>query len=352
MNKIDKLFEQWQDLQALSERKQHLLSQRFTVDYNYNSNHIEGNTLTYGQTELLLLFGRVSGEGSLKDFNDMKASEVTVQMLQEELFEDKPLTQHFIRLLHQTLLREDYTVYRTLPDGTTTHYVIHAGAYKSRPNSVITRYGDRFEYASPQETPALMTDLVDWYNQAEASQALHPVELVALFHYRYIRIHPFEDGNGRMARLLVNYILARHKYPMLVVRHRNKEQYLDALHESDVRVGKAPSLGATASLSQISPFLRFFKDWVATELQYLIAFATETKPHIWWYDGQRIAFRSEASAVLLSILEQNPNISITELAAKAHISPTAVKQQLAQFQKKGYIEASEKGRRVFAISSI
>lgn len=155
-----------------------------------------------------------------------------------------------------------------------------------------------------------------------------------------------------MARLLVNYILARHKYPMLVVRHRNKEQYLDALHESDVRVGKAPSLGATASLSQISPFLRFFKDWVATELQYLIAFATETKPYIWWYDGQRIAFRSEASAVLLSILEQNPNISIAELAAKAHISPTAVKQQLAQFQKKGYIEVSEKGRRVFAISSI
>ena len=91
MNKIDKLFEQWQDLQPLSERKQHLLSQRFTVDYNYNSNHIEGNTLTYGQTELLLLFGRVSGEGSLKDFNDMKASEVTVQMLQEELSEDKPL---------------------------------------------------------------------------------------------------------------------------------------------------------------------------------------------------------------------------------------------------------------------
>ena len=56
--------------------------------------------------------------------------------------------------------------------------------------------------------------------------------------------------------------------------------------------------------------------------------------------------------MLLSILEQNPNISIAELAAKAHISPTAVKQQLAQFQKKGYIEVSEKGRRVFAISSI
>ncbi len=58
-----------------------MLSMRFTVEYNYNSNHLEGNTLTYGQTELLLLFGKVSGEGRLKDFNDMKASEVSVRMM-------------------------------------------------------------------------------------------------------------------------------------------------------------------------------------------------------------------------------------------------------------------------------
>lgn len=62
-----------------------MLSKRFTVEYNYNSNHLEGNTLTYGQTELLLLFGKVSGEGHLKDFNDMKASEVSVKMMQEEV---------------------------------------------------------------------------------------------------------------------------------------------------------------------------------------------------------------------------------------------------------------------------
>ena len=131
-------------------------------------------------------------------------------MLREELSEHKPLTQHFIRLLHQTLLREDYTVYQTLPDGTISSYIIHAGSYKTRSNSVITRYSERFEYASPQETPALMTDLVNWYNKAEAEGKLSRVELATLFHYRYIRIHPFEDGNGRIARLMVNYILARH----------------------------------------------------------------------------------------------------------------------------------------------
>ena len=63
--------------------------------------------------------------------------------------------------LHRTLLREDYEVHRTLPDGMQIGYTVHAGQYKTRPNSVITHYGDRFEYASPEETPALMTDLVE-----------------------------------------------------------------------------------------------------------------------------------------------------------------------------------------------
>ncbi len=98
-------------------------------------------------------------------------------MMQEQAgIKDMPLTQNFIRQLHKTLLREDYTVYRELPGGQQTSY------------------GDRFEYAAPEETAALMADLVDWYNEAETKGKLSPVELAALFHYRYIRIHPFEDA--------------------------------------------------------------------------------------------------------------------------------------------------------------
>ena len=208
--KLQAALEKWQKIQPLSESDLNRLSRRFSIDFNYNSNHIEGNTLTYGQTELLLLFGKISGEANFRDCEEMKASNVGLKMMLVEATEtQQPLTQNFIRTLHRTLLREDYTVYRNLPGGGQTSYTIHAGQYKTRPNSVITRYGDRFEYASPEETPALMADLVDWYNKAESEGKMSPVELAVLFHYRYIRIHPFEDGNGRIARLMGCWVLAR-----------------------------------------------------------------------------------------------------------------------------------------------
>ncbi len=355
MDKVNSLYNQWCEMQPLSERKQFLLRQRFSVEYNFNSNHIEGNTLTYGQTELLLLFGKVSGEGDLKDFVEMKASQVGLRMMMEEIQENKkPLTQNFIRQLHKTLLREDYTVHRDLPGGAQTSYTVHAGQYKTRPNSVITRYGDRFEYALPEETPALMADLVGWYNEAEQSGDFSPVELAALFHYHYIRIHPFEDGNGRIARLMVNYILARHNWPMIVVRSRMKNEYLEALHQSDLEIGTSLSEGAHASLDKIRHFLRFFKGLVASELKYNIDFAGETSPNVWWYDGQRIVFRSPSTSKMLNAMQENPDITIDALSKKAGIVTAAVKKQLRQMQNKGYIQRKEKDGswHILATSSI
>lgn len=355
MNKIEELYTRWQSLQPLSERKRYLLSQRFTVDYNFNSNHIEGNTLTYGQTELLLLLDKVSGEGRLEDYVEMKASQVGQKMMESVAIDKSaPLTQSFIRQLHKTLLREDYTVYRNLPGGMHTSYVIHAGIYKTRPNSVITRYGDRFEYASPEETPALMSDLVEWYNDAEQSGELSPIELAALFHYRYIRIHPFEDGNGRIARLLVNYILVRHNWPMIVVRARDKFNYLESLHKTDLLVGSTPAEGAHANITQIKPFYKYFSKIIASEMRYNIEFVEETSPDAWWYDGKRIAFRSKNSPVILDAIYGDSEITIEKIAKKIGIVPLAVQKQLKKMEAMGYIQRRESDRSwyIFASRSI
>lgn len=335
---IRQALEKWHRLQPLPPREQELLSRRFIVDFNYNSNHIEGNTLTYGQTELLLMFGKVVGEAEMKDLAEMTASNVGLKMMTQEAgLKKMPLTQHFIRTLHKTLLREDYQVYRNLPGGVTTSYTIHAGQYKTRPNSVVTRYGDRFEYASPEETPALMTDLVDWYNAAEQEKILSPSELAALFHYRYIRIHPFEDGNGRIARLIVNYILARHDYPMIVVRSRKKNEYLEALHKTDLVVGPVPSDGAHASIKRIYHFLSYFQKLIAAEINYNIDFVTLRGDNVWWFDGEQVKFRSHSTSQLLWLLIRTPSITISQLSIALGINIAAVNKQLKRLTTLGYI---------------
>ena len=340
---IKKALTAWQELQPLSEKDKDRLSRRFTVDFNYNSNHIEGNTLTYGQTEILLLFGKVIGEASVRDVQEMTASNVGLRMMTEEArLKEAPLTQNFIRTLHQTLLREDYTVYRNLPGGVLTSYVIHAGEYKTRPNSVITRYGDRFEYASPEETPSLMADLVDWYNKAEKEGKLSPVELAALFHYRYIRIHPFEDGNGRIARLMVNFILTRHNYPMIVVRSRKKSEYLEALHQADIEVGPLPSDGAHAEIKNIRPFLKYFYDLVATEVYNDVLFLSEKNENVWWYDGERIVFRTPNYTKILNAMRTEPTLKLADMREITGISIAAIQKLLDQLIKKKYVERGEK----------
>ena len=343
MKSIEYVMNEWNALQPLSDRDREMLSRRFTIDFNYNSNHIEGNTLTYGQREILLLFGKIVGEADVRDVNEMTASNVGLKMMKEEAqLKETPLTQHFIRTLHKTLLREDYTVYRNLPGGVQTSYVIHAGQYKTRPNSVITRYGERFEYATPEETPALMSDLVDWYNDAERSGKFTPIELAAIFHYRYIRIHPFEDGNGRIARLMVNYILTRHDYPMIVVRSRKKKEYLEALHRTDLTVGAAPSLGAHASKRDIQQFLTYFTNLFIDEVTYDIHFLTERGDNVWWFDGERVKFRSATTSIILNRMYEQPNSTIPQLAEAAGISLTAVNKQLRLLTEKGYITRTEK----------
>lgn len=254
MTKMEQLYEEWLSLQPVKEEYQQRLDQKFMLEFNYNSNHIEGNTLTYGQTELLLKFGEVTEPAKMKDLEEMKAHNLCLNIIKMEAKDaDRPLTETFICELHKTMLREDYTAYSK----DNKPYTVHAGVYKTRPNSVRTVTGELFEYASVEETPALMTDLVAWYKEAEENNEMTPVELAALFHYRYIRIHPFEDGNGRISRLIVNYILAKHSYPMIVVKSDDKTQYLTALHQCDIAVGSTPAVGAHAELSQIKPLVDY-----------------------------------------------------------------------------------------------
>ena len=271
ISNIKQLYSEWKSLQPLKPEDLKRWNDKFKLEFNYNSNHLEGNTLTYGQTKLLLMFGETSGNASLKDYEEMKAHNVGLEMIKQEAQDkERPLTESFIRELNRTILVQDYWKNAKTPDGQDIRMQIKVGEYKSRPNSVLTATGEVFSYASPEETPAFMTSLVDWYNLEADKGILTPVELAALLHYRYIRIHPFEDGNGRIARLLVNFVLHRYGYPMIVIHSEDKSNYLNILHQCDVEAGLTPSDGANATLNGILPFVNYLNSCLMRSLTLAI----------------------------------------------------------------------------------
>jgi len=271
LDKISELYQEWKSLQPLKPEDQRRLNEKFRLEFNYNSNHIEGNTLTYGQTKLLLIFEKTEGVHDLREYEEMKAHDVALKMIIEESKDrERPLTENFIRTLNQTILVRPFWKDAQTPDGHDTRIEVKIGEYKSRPNHVRTASGEIFQYAIVEETPAMMKDLVDWFNLEIKNGELTPLEIASLLHYRYIRIHPFEDGNGRIARLLVNYVLFRYDYPMVIIQTKDKNNYLRALNRCDVEVGLEPSQGANAKIAKIQPFVEYVGEQLAHSLKIAI----------------------------------------------------------------------------------
>lgn len=343
-------YENWKSLQPLSDIDVLRLQNKFMLDFNYNSNHIEGNTLTYGQTEVLLLFGEVVGSARMRDLEEMKAHNLCLNLMIDEAESGKPLTETFIRQLHRVMLREDYEVPVKNPIGAITSYTVHAGIYKTRLNSVRTQSGEIFHYASPEETSALMYDLVSWYNEAETKGELSPIELAAQFHYRYIRIHPFEDGNGRIARLMVNYILRKHGWPMVVVKTKNKTSYLRALAQADAKVGPVPADGAHANYEQIAPFIAHMEDILLSDIIGYISMVTTDRENSWWYEGEVVKFSTPTPGKILNVLKANPDETLDNLSAKVGINRSALQKQIKNLSGSGYISRPEGRKRGWIVN--
>lgn len=233
IDQIISLFGKRNSLLPLKREDEKRLQKKYRLEFNYNSNHLEGNTLTYGQTELLLFFDKSTGDVPMSDLEEMKAHDAALSLIKEVASEkERPLTEQFIKELNKLILVRPFWKEAITSDGMPTRKKIEIGSYKTTPNSVRLRNGEIHEYASPEETPAKMNDLLSWYH--ENMEIMHPVQLAAEFHYRFVCIHPFDDGNGRVARLLMNYILLRFEYPMIIIKSKDKEAYLTALQKADV----------------------------------------------------------------------------------------------------------------------
>jgi len=232
IKQIDAKVALLQSLRPLKAQDQQRLDKKFRLEFNYNSNHIEGNTLTYGETELLLFFDKTNGGHDFREYEEMQAHDVALKIIKEESADtERQLIEQFIRSLNKCILVKSFWKDATTLDGKATKKEIVPGQYKTSPNSVRLSNGEIFNYASPEDTPVEMQKLVASFNKNYKEE--HPLILASLLHYQFVRIHPFDDGNGRVARLLMNYVLLKNNLPIVVIKSKAKNSYLAALNRAD-----------------------------------------------------------------------------------------------------------------------
>ncbi len=185
----------------------------FRVELSYTSNAIEGNTLTRRETALVIEKGLTVGGKSLAEHLEATNHAHALDWVKEQVERKPPsLKEKDILYIHDIILKG-------IDDA-------NAGHYRSVPVRIS---GSAVVLPNPRKVPDLMQEFAEWL---ASDQGLHSVELAAEAHYRLVTIHPFVDGNGRSARLLMNMILLMSGYPAAIIRKRDCLAYIGSLEKS------------------------------------------------------------------------------------------------------------------------
>lgn len=228
--RIDEFKGAWRALGTLAPARLSALRRVATIESIGSSTRIEGSRLTDREVERLL------ANLEIKSFATRDEQEVAGYAdLMDLLFaswQDIPFSENHLKQLHQLLL------------GHSEKDLWHRGSYKTNSNSVAAfneageQIGIVFQTASPFDTPRLMAELVAWVNRERETAALHPLLIIAVFVVVFLEIHPFQDGNGRLSRVLTTLLLLQSGYAYVPysslesVVEQNKEAYYLALRQT------------------------------------------------------------------------------------------------------------------------
>lgn len=205
--------------------------QKLKVDWTYNSNSIEGSTLSRADTHFFLTEGLTIEGKPFKDFLDAKNHAEAIDYLFEIVSNQRNISEGLIKELNYLILSGvNYTPAQD-EHGRAIKKKATPGEYKKLPNHVLLPDGSIHKYVDPVQVQPQVQELVDWINENE--KKLHPILIASIVHYNLVRIHAFDDGNGRGARILMNLILMKHNFFPAIIRTEKKRFYLDALQNAD-----------------------------------------------------------------------------------------------------------------------
>lgn len=185
----------------------------FMIKFTYDSQRIEGSRLTLRETANLLERSITPKE---KPVRDVKEAESHKKIFYEMLSYKKDISLGIILHWHKMLFSS------TKPD--------IAGSIRLHGVAIS---GSRFMPPSPVEINPMLKEFFSWYSKNK--DKMHPVELAAMVHLKFVTIHPFGDGNGRISRLIMNFVLDRHNYPMFDIAYENRNSYYTALERSQIK---------------------------------------------------------------------------------------------------------------------
>jgi Fic family protein len=326
---IDEFKGAWKALGTLAPERLSALRRVATIVSIGSSTRIEGSRLSDSEVGKLLV------NLSIRSFSTRDEQEVAgYAESMEQIFQSWeyiPLTENHVRQLHRDLLRHSDKDER------------HRGNYKTSSNSVAAfdeqgqQIGIVFETAAPFDTPRLMRELVEWTNAALETRNLHPLLVIGIFTVIFLAIHPFQDGNGRLSRILTTLLLLRCGYAytpyssLESVIENSKESYYLALRQTQVTIRTdAPNW---------QPWLLFFLRALHRQMKRL-----EKK-----VEAEHIVLAAlpELSLRILEYAREHGQVTLREMTILTGASRTTLKEHFRKLVKNGQLVMQGKGRGVW-----
>jgi Fic family protein len=327
--RIDEFKGAWRALGTLAPERLSALRRVATIESIGSSTRIEGSKLTDREVERLL------SNLAIQSFDTRDEQEVAgyaeLMDLVFSSWQDIPFNENHIKQLHQILLRHSAKDAR------------HRGQYKTHSNSVVafdengTQIGIVFETATPFDTPRLMAELVSWVNDEREKGHLHPLLIIAIFVAVFLEIHPFQDGNGRLSRVLTTLLLLQAGYAYVPysslesVIELNKEAYYLALRQTQGTIRtEAPNW---------QPWLVFFLRSLAEQVRRL-----EKK-----VEREKIVLAAlpELSLQIVEFAREHGRVTMKDAIKLTGASRNTLKQHFRDLTERNHLEQHGSGRGVW-----
>lgn len=234
---VDTLKNKLDEIRPLPQETVKSLHDDLIVQWTYNSNAIEGNTLTIYETKAVLEEGITVGGKTLREHFEAINHKEAILFLEDLIFKEQALSEYQIKSIHNLILKN-------IDEN-------NAGTYRTQNVLISGASHTPSDYLHIQQK---MEELINWYETTN----LHPIEKASLLHCKFVNIHPFIDGNGRTARLLLNLELMKHGYPPIIIKTEDRFTYYEVLDK-----------GATSG--NFEPFIQMVSDYSTERLELILS---------------------------------------------------------------------------------